>query len=143
MQQEERGGRLKSASWPSPCLNIMSTPAPITEIGLKLPVDLQVEERPMNTPALVPATRSNLCARHPPALQRLPRRFQQQTLLRIHASRLARRDAEHLGIERVHAIEETAFDQFADSARVHFQLGGGFGQRDPHARNVFSKADTL
>ena len=47
--------------------------------------------------------------RHLPGVfQRLPCHLQQQALLRIHSHRLARRDAEKLGVELVDLIEEPA-----------------------------------
>ena len=41
-------------------------------------------------------------------LERLPRDFEQQPLLRVHAGGLARRDAEERGIEPVDAVDEAA-----------------------------------
>ena len=47
-------------------------------------------------------------------LQRLPAHLQKQALLRVHLDRLARRDAEELRIELVHAAKKRA------AAHVHF-----------------------
>ena len=57
---------------------------------------------------------------HARVLDRLPRRLQQQPLLRIDVGRLARRNAEKLRIELVDAIDETAAlgDGFAGQARL-------------------------
>lgn len=41
-------------------------------------------------------------------LERLPDHFQRHALLRIDARRLARRDAEELGIECLHVVDEPA-----------------------------------
>jgi hypothetical protein len=41
-------------------------------------------------------------------LERMPRYFEEQTLLRIHARRLARRDAEQLSVETIDVVEEGA-----------------------------------
>ena len=57
-------------------------------------------EMPTKTPVAVPASRSGAM---PGVLQRLPRHLEQQPLLRVHARRLARRDAEEARLEPVDA----------------------------------------
>ena len=49
----------------------------------------------------------------PGVLERLPRRLQQQPLLRVHRQRLARADPEEAGVEVADAVDEAA------AARVH------------------------
>ena len=44
----------------------------------------------------------------PARLERLPGHLEQQPLLRVHARRLARRDAEELGVEPIDVVEEAA-----------------------------------
>src|SRR5262245_34840225 len=57
-------------------------------------------------------------------LERLPRHFEQQTLLRIHRQRLARRDPEEWRIEPVDAVEESAVAHRhpAGSVRIRIEV---------------------
>jgi hypothetical protein len=54
----------------------------------------------------------------PRVLERLPRRLQEQPLLRIHGQRLARRDAEELRVELAGALEEPAVARVARARMV-------------------------
>ena len=51
-------------------------------------------------------------------LQRLPGELQQQALLRVHAGRLARRDAEELGVEAIDVVDEAAFERVHPPGRI-------------------------
>ncbi len=56
------------------------------------------------------------------ALERLPRGLQQQSLLRVHGQRLARRDAEEAGIEGVGVVQEAAGLRVAGAGVVRIRV---------------------
>src|SRR3954447_22050428 len=60
--------------------------------------------------------------RDPRALERLPRGLEQQTLLRIHRERLARRDAEEGGVELGCAVDEAALARVARPRVVRIRV---------------------
>jgi hypothetical protein len=65
-------------------------------------------ETPTNTEVLLPESRSKTCQDLPAILQRLPRRFEQQALLRVHSRRFAWRNVEERRVELIDAFYETS-----------------------------------
>nr|WP_253074936.1 hypothetical protein [Burkholderia gladioli] len=61
------------------------------------------------------------------ALERLPARLQQQALLRVHALRLARRDAEQLAIEALDAVEHAGALQRGRPSEARRSRRSGYG----------------
>ncbi len=83
----------------------------------------------------------------PGALERLPGRLQQQSLLRVHRQRLVRRDLERFGVEVTGGVQEPALAGVAGTGPLHLgvvqrldvpaTVGGEAGDAVPARRRQF------